>query len=63
MEIKNNLQKSELDGFVAFNGCLDKCKAIYTVKEWQITCEGGDVYEETFSSWIERLQKMMEEYS
>ena len=63
MEIKNQLQNSALDGFVASDGWLEKWKATYAIKEKRIVGEGGDVPEETVSSWIERLQELTEGYS
>ena len=63
MEIKNQLQNSDLDGFVASDGWLEKWKATYAIKEKRIVGEGGDVPEETVSSWIERLQELTEGYS
>ena len=52
--MEHQLQNSDLDGFVASDGWLEK---------WKATYEGGDVPEETVSSWIERLQELMERYS
>ena len=43
MKIKNQLQKCELDGFVASDGWLDKWKATYAIKVRQVVGEGGDV--------------------
>ena len=63
MEIKNQLQNSNLDGFVPSKGWLDKWKASYAIKEKRIVGEGGDVSEETVSSWIERLQELTKGYS
>ena len=63
MEIKNQLQNSDLDGFVASDGWLEKWKATYAIKEKRIVGEGGDVPEETVLSWIERLQELTEGYS
>ena len=63
MEIKNQLQNSDLDGFVASDGWLEKWKATYAIKEKRIVGAGGDVPEETVSSWIERLQELREGYS
>ena len=60
MEIKNQLQNSDLDGFVASDGWLEKLKATYAIKEKRIVGEGRDVPEETVSSWIERLQELTE---
>ena len=56
MEIKNHLQNSDVDGFVASDGWLEKWKA-------RIVGEGGDVPEETVSSRIERPQELTEGYS
>ena len=53
MEIKNQLQNSDLDGFIASDGWLEKWKATYAIKEKRIVGEGGDVPEETVLSWIE----------
>ena len=63
MEIKNQLQNSDLDGFVASDGWLEKWKAAYAIKEKRFIGEGGDVPEETVPSWIERLQELSEGYS
>ena len=63
MEIKNQLQNSDLDGFVASDGWLEKWKAAYAIKEKRIVGEGGYVPEETVSSWIERLQELTGGYS
>ena len=63
MEIKIKLQNSDLDGFVASDGWFEKWKATYAIKEKRIVGEGGDVPEETVSSWIERLQELTEGYS
>ena len=62
MEIKNQLQNSDLDSFVASDRWLEKWKATYAIKEKQIG-EGRDAPEETVSSWIERLQELTEGYS
>ena len=62
MKIKNQLQNSDLDGFVASEGWLENWKATYSIKEKQIVAEGGDVPEETVSSWTERLQELTEVY-
>ena len=63
MEIKNQLQNSDVDGFVASDGWLEKWKATYAIKEKRIVGEGQDVPEETELSWIERLQELTEGYS
>ena len=63
MEIKNQLQNSDFDGFVASGGWLEKWKATYAIKENRIVGEGGDVPEETVSSWTEILQELTEGYS
>ena len=62
MEIKNQVQNSDLDSSVASDGWLEKWKATYAIKEKQLG-EGRDVPEETVSSWIERLQELTEGYS
>ena len=63
MEIKNQLQNSDLDGFVASDGWLEKWKAIYAIKKKRIVGEGQDVPQKTELSWIERLQELTEGYS
>ena len=63
MEIKNQLQNSDFDGFVASDGWLEKWKATYAIKEKRMVGEGGDVPEETVSSRIEKLQELTEGYS
>ena len=50
MEIKNQLENSDLDGFFASDGWLEKWKATYTIKEKRIVGEGGDGAEETVST-------------
>ena len=47
MEIKNQLQNSDVDGFVASDGWFEKWKATYVIKEKRIVGEGVDVPEET----------------
>ena len=63
MEIKNQLENSDLDGLVASDRWLEKWKATYSIKEKRIEGKGRDVPEETVSSWIERLQELTEGYS
>ena len=63
MEIKNQLQNSDLDGFVASDGWLEKWKATYAIKKKRIVGEGQDVPQKTELSWIERLQELTEGYS
>ena len=63
METKNQLQNSDLDDFFTSYGWLEKWKATYAIKEKRIVGEGGDVPEETVSSWIERTQELTEGYS
>ena len=41
MEIKNQLQNSDLDGFVASDGWLENWKTTYAFKEKRIVGEGG----------------------
>ena len=41
MEIKNQLQNSDLDGFVGSDGWLEKWKATYVIREKRIVGEGG----------------------
>ena len=50
IEIKNQLQNSDFDGFAASDGWLGKWKATYAIKEKRIVGEGGDVPEETVLS-------------
>ena len=42
---------------------MDGLKSGKQLKEKRIVGEGGDVPEETVSSWIEKLQELTEEYS
>ena len=63
MEIKNQLQNTDLDGFIASDGWLKKWKATYAIKEKRTVGKGEDVPEKTASSWIERLQELTEGYS
>ena len=50
MEIKNQLQNSDLDGFVASDGWPEKWKATRAIKGKRVVGEGVDVPEETVSS-------------
>ena len=61
--IKEQLQSSDFDEFSASDGWLDCWKTTYSVKERRIVVEAGDVSTETVTSWIERINELIEDYS
>ena len=63
MAIKEQLQSSNFDDFSASDGWLDCWKTTYSVKERRIADEAGDVSTETVTSWIERINELIEGYS
>ena len=62
MNIKESLNRPELDGFKASKGWLDKWKLSHSIKEKQISGESLDVLTTTFESWMERIQELCKGY-
>ena len=63
MEIKEQLKIIDFDDFRASDGWLDLWKTTYSVKERRIVGEAGDVSTETVTSWMERINELIEGYS
>ena len=63
MAIKGQLQNSDFDDFSALDGWLDCWKTTYSVKERRIVDEARDVSTETVTSWMERINELVEGYS
>ena len=63
MTIKEQLQNSNLDDFGAWDVWLDCWKTKYSVKERRIAGEAGDVSTETVTSWMEKINELIEGYS
>ena len=61
--IKEQLQNSDFDDFSATDGWLDCWKTTYSVKERRTVGEAGDVSTETVTSWMERINELIEGYS
>ncbi|XP_057305270.1 tigger transposable element-derived protein 6-like [Hydractinia symbiolongicarpus] len=61
--IKEQLKSSEFDDFKASDGWLDRWKSTFSIKERRIVGEAGDVSTEAVSSWIERVNELIEGYS
>ena len=60
MAIKEQLQNIDFD---ASDGWLDCWKTTYSVKERHTVGEAGDMSTETVTSWIERINELIEGYS
>ena len=63
MAIKEQLQNSDFDDFSASHGWLDCWKTTYSVKECRIVGEAGDLSTEKVTSWMERINKLIEDCS
>ena len=63
MAIKEQLQNSDFDDFSASDGWLDCWKTTYFVKGRGIVGEAVDVSTETVTSWMERINELIERYS
>ena len=63
MAIKEQLQNSDFDDFSALDGWLNCRKTTYSIKEHRIVGKAGDVSTETVSSWMERINELIEGYS
>ena len=57
MAIKEQFQNSDFD-----DGWLDCWKTTYSVKESRIVGEAGDVSTEAVTSWMERINELIEGY-
>ena len=62
MAIKGQLQNSDFDDFKASDGWLDRWKSTYSIRECRIVGEAGDVPLVTVTSWMERINELIEGY-
>ena len=62
MSITQSLNLTELDGFKASEGWLDKWKPSHGIKEKQISGESLDVSQTTVESWMERIKEICKGY-
>lgn len=62
MNIKQSLNRPELDGFKASEGWLDKWKLSHGIREKQISGESLDVPITTIKSWMERIKELCSGY-
>ena len=62
MNIKQSLNRPELDGFKASEGWLDKWKLSHGIREKQISGESLDVPITTIESWMERIKELCSGY-
>ena len=62
MTIKEQLQNSDFDNFITWDIWLDCWKTTYSVKERRIVGEAGDVSTKTVTSWMERINELIEGY-
>jgi len=60
--IKQSLNRPELDGFKASDGWLEKWKVSHGIKEKQISGESLDVSQATVESWMERIRELCKDY-
>ena len=58
MNMKQSLNRPELDSFKASDCWLDKWKLSHDIKEKQISGESLDVSQTTVGSWMERIRKL-----
>ena len=63
MNIKQSLNRPELDGFKASEGWLDKWKLSHGLKEKQISAESPDVSKTTIESWMQRKKELYKGYN
>ena len=61
MNIKQFLNRPELDGSKASEDWLDKLKLSHGIKEKQISGESPDVSKTTIESWMERIKKFVKD--
>ena len=62
MNIKQSLNRPELDGFKVSEGWLDKWKLSHGIKEKQISGESLNVSKTTIESWMERIKELCKGY-
>ena len=63
MAIKEQLQDSDFVDFSTSDGWLDCWKTTHSVKERRIVGEAVDLSTETVTSWMERINELIEGYS
>ena len=63
MNIKQSLNRPELDGFKASEGWLDKWKLSHGLKAKQISAESPDVSKTTIESWMQRKKELYKGYN
>ena len=63
LEIKEKLQNSDFDDFSSSDGSLDCWKTTYSAKERCIVGETGDISAETVTSWMKRINELVEGYN
>ena len=56
-------EQMQLENFKASNGWLEKFQTRYKIKGMTVSGESGEVREETFESWKERLPQILAGYS
>ena len=62
LKIKESLKDSSLGSFINSNGCLEKWRAAYGIREMRITGGADDVSIPTMKSWIERIAELVRGY-
>ena len=62
MNIKQSLNRPELNGFKASESWLDKWKLSHSIKEKQISDQCLDVSKTTIESWMERIKELCKGY-
>ena len=61
MNIKQFLNRPELDGSKASEDWLDELKLSHGIKEKQSSGEAPDVSKTTIESWMERIKKFVKD--
>ena len=61
MNIKQSLNRPELDGFKVSEGWLDKWKLSHGIKEKQISGESLNVSKTAIESWMERIKNFVKD--
>ena len=62
MNIKQSLNRPQLDGFKVSEGWLDKWKLSHNIKEKQISGESLKVSKPTIESWMQQIKELCEGY-
>ena len=62
LKIKESLKDSSLSSFINSNGCLEKWRAAYGIREMGVTGGADDVSIPTMKSWIERIAELVRGY-